>query len=196
MSNHVEKKRKLEVSTPPAQTGAAGLENYLNALAKQRLKMEFSLSEGRRLRVLSDTIIFEDEIKKKFVTLNFQQFSKIVSFLDDIDSDVAKVEKFQKIDANYDIGGSCFVTLSAGIKCVDIRYWYYQSDDSAPKPSKNGIGLRFSDWKAFKKNVSTIHYERPDIAAVVPCYYGADHYNQQGTFSCHSVFSRPSNTCI
>ena len=142
--------------------------------------MELALSEGRRLRVLSDMIVIEDEFKKKFVSLNFQQFSKIVSYLEEIDSDVEKLEKFQRLSASYDIGSKCFVTLSAGLKRVDVRYWYYESDDSTPMPTKNGIGLRFNEWKAFRNYVSTIHYERPDIAAVVPCYYGSDHFNQQG----------------
>jgi hypothetical protein len=168
--------------TPPAQTGAVGLENYLCALAKQRLRMELTLSEGRRLRVLPDMIVIEDEIKKKFVSLNFQKFAKIVSYLRDIDSDVEKLEKFHQINASYDIGGGWFVTMVAGFKRVDIRSWYYDTEDSSPLPTRNGIGLRFNEWKAFKKHVETIHRERPDIAAVVPCYDGSDHFNQQGLF--------------
>jgi hypothetical protein len=182
MSDCAEKKRRLEVSTPPAQTGSVGLENYLCALAKQQLRMELTLSEGRRLRVVSDMIVIEDEMKKKYVSLNFQQFSKIVSYLDDIDSVVSKLEKFHQINANYDIGGSWFVTLSAGIKRVDIRRWYYDTEDSSPVATRNGIGLRFNEWKTFTRHVETIHRERPDIAAVMPCYYGSDHFNQQGLF--------------
>ena len=88
------------------------------------------------------------------------------------------MKRYEEVNIRIDIGGKWFVTISNGIKVVDIRKWIQRDGNSFP--SRTGMALRFAEWEVFKKRVRTIHQMRSDIAAVVPCYMQSDHYNQLG----------------
>ena len=147
-------------------------ENVVWMMSATAFKMVLQLSEGRSIRVTKNLIVLEDEVQNKFAAFNFQKFCKIVGAIDEIDSTIENMKKMEEEDVNLrvDIGGKWYVTMTSGMKCVDIRRWL----------DRERMVLRFAEWEMFKKRVKTIHSVRPDIAAVVPCYMQGDHHNQLG----------------
>jgi hypothetical protein len=145
------------------------------------MKMVLSLSEGRSIRVTTNLIVLEDEVQGKFVSINFQKLSKIMEAVDEVDEAIQKMKSYEDSNLRIDIGGNWYLTMTTGVKCVDIRRWFPVGENF--RPSRNGIALRLGEWQLFKVRVKTIHQLRPDIAAVVPCYHQQDHYNQFGLYS-------------
>ena len=155
-------------------------ENVVWMMSATAFKMVLQLSEGRSIRVTKNLIVLEDEVQNKFAAFNFQKFCKIVGAIDEIDATIEKMKKMEEEDVNLrvDIGGKWYVTMTSGMKCVDIRRWIVR--DGHEFPSRTGMALRFAEWEMFKKRVKTIHSVRADIASVVPCYMQGDHHNQLG----------------
>ena len=155
-------------------------ENAVWMTSATAFKMVLQLSEGRSIRVTKNLIVLEDEVQNKFAAFNFQKFCKIVGAIDEIDATIEKMKKMEEEDVNLrvDIGGKWYVTMTSGMKCVDIRRWIVR--DGHEFPCRTGMALRFAEWEMFKKRVKTIHSVRADIAAVVPCYMQGDHHNQLG----------------
>ena len=155
-------------------------ENAVWMTSATAFKMVLQLSEGRSIRVTKNLIVLEDEVQNKFAAFNFQKFCKIVGAIDEIDATIEKMKKMEEEDVNLrvDIGGKWYVTMTSGMKCVDIRRWIVR--DGHEFPSRTGMALRFAEWEMFKKRVKTIHSVRADIAAVVQCYMQGDHHNQLG----------------
>jgi hypothetical protein len=134
------------------------------------------------LRVTASFVVLEDEIKEKRIVLNFQKFAKITARLSDIDEAITKQHLDQSSQYRQDIGGSWFVTIGNGYRCVDVRKWFANQYGQL-RPSRNGMSLQYPEWDKFKEIVNEIRQDRPDVAAVVPCYLGGDHQNQEGKFS-------------
>jgi hypothetical protein len=144
------------------------------------MKMVLSLSEGRSIRVTRSLIVLEDEVQAKFVSFNFQKLSKIMQAVHAVDEAIEKMKNYEDSNLRIDIGGNWYLTMTTGVKCVDIRRWFHVGDNY--RPSKNGMALRLGEWQLFKQRVKTIHQLRPDIAVVIPCYHQQDHNDQLGEF--------------
>lgn len=142
------------------------------------LKMVLPLSEGRSIRVTTNLIVLEDEVRVKFVSFNFQKLSKIMAAVDEVDGAIEKMKNYEDCNLRINIGGNWYLTITTGVKCVDIRRWFLVGENY--RPSRNGMALRLAEWQVFKCQVKTIHQYRPDIAAVIPCYRQEDHNNQFG----------------
>lgn len=142
----------------------------------------YEFGEGRYLRITASFVVLEDEINEKRVVLNFQKFVKITSRLDDIDEAIVKQRLDSRAHYRQDIGGSWFVTIGNGYRCVDIRKWFTDRNGKS-RPTRNGMSLRYVEWDKFKEIANDVRHQRPDVAAVEPCYQSGDHQNQEGEFS-------------
>ena len=177
-----------ETATTAAAAAAAATLSPLTMVAQPKqwfaapnvMKMVLSLSEGRSVRVTTNLIVLEDEVQAKFVSFNFQKLSKIMEAVHAVDESIEKMKNYEDSNLRIDIAGNWYLTMTTGVKCVDIRRWFRVEKNY--RPSKNGMALRLSEWQLFKQRVKTIHQLRPDIAAVTPCYRQQDHNDQLGNF--------------
>lgn len=147
----------------------------------------YEFGEGRFLRLTASLVVFEDEIAEKRIALNFQKYVKIVEKIASIDEAIAKQRDDSASNFLLDIGGSWFLSVGNGYRCVDIRKWYTDHSGNV-RPSRIGLSLRYPEWEKFKEIVNEIRQHRPDVAAVVPCYNGGDHQNQEGRHNLSSFF--------
>jgi len=51
-------------------------------------------------------------------------------------------------------------------------------------PTKEGIALRFKEWRDLCTLITTINNSFPCLASAQPCYYDDDHMNQLGWMQC------------
>ena len=140
---------------------------------------KIKIGDIRYVRATYEYVIIEDELTHRHAMLNFQKFAKLYYSTDDINAAVEKVCLNQEVvNFRQHIGGAWYVSVTSGFKCVDIRKYFMI--DGQLKPTRIGIGLRMSEWENLVKAIPSIHADRPDIAATVPCYLREDHNNQQG----------------
>jgi len=112
-------------------------------------------------------------------------------FRQEISSVTAAIDKVvaghENVKVQLHIGGACYVSITSGIKCVDMRKFYRpcgaKSDDEI-KPTWKGVALRFEEWAHMCSLVDTINTDYPSLADGQPCDYGDDHMNQIGYLEC------------
>ena len=143
----------------------------------------YEFGEGRFLRLTASLVVLEDEINEKRIALNFQKYVKIAAKIASIDEAIVNQRDDARSHCLLDIGGSWFLSVGNGYRCVDIRKWYTDCSGKV-RPSRVGLSLRYPEWEKFKEIVNEIRQHRPEVAAVVPCYNGGDHQNQEGKRNC------------
>ena len=94
------------------------------------------------------------------------------------------------VNERIDIGGNWIVSVSTGMKNVDIRKWFYDKEHNL-HPTKIGMSLKLAEWDKLKIHVGTIHVNREDIAAVQPCFFQDDHLNASFGFGPGAQGGRP-----
>jgi len=82
------------------------------------------------------------------------------------------------------IGGSHYVSVTTGFRCVDFRKWF-QPRDKKPKLTRKGIALNLNQWVLMRKIVEAINNDHPVLAAALPCYMQDVHL---ATFECRECY--------
>jgi Transcriptional Coactivator p15 (PC4) len=171
------------METPSARDKAASALQNGNAPLKRSFSRRcYEFGEGRFLRMTARFVVFEDEIKEKRIVLNFQKYAKFTAKIVNIDEAIENQRHDARAQFRLDIGGSWFVSIGNGYRCVDIRKWFTDHNGKA-RPSRSCMSLRYDEWEKFKEIVDEIRQHRPDIASVIPCYMSGDHQNQEGTLT-------------
>ena len=112
------------------------------------VESRYKIGEIRYVRPTADHVIIEDDLTRKNALLNHQKWSNMMMWLQDINEAIAKFHDNQEIvKFRRHIGGAYYVSVTSGIHCVDIRKFYLL--DEKLMPSRDGIGLRFSEWENF-----------------------------------------------
>jgi len=126
---------------------------------------------------------------KKYPTRKGVCFSKVRwatfrSHLDEIDRNVELLKAHQPVEYSQHIGGKYYVTISTGIKCVNIRRYFLPPNSTKEQPTRSGIALRLDEWEVLKSKIDKLHQHIPELKAARPCYDTNDHANQLGYLSC------------
>jgi len=80
------------------------------------------------------------------------------------------------------IGGAYYVSVTSGIRCVDLHKFYKQfgSEDGEIKPTRHGVALRLEEWVSLYTLIADINATYPHARV------GSDddHLNQMGWLNC------------
>jgi hypothetical protein len=89
----------------------------------------------------------------------------------------------QDVKLQLNVGGGCFVGVTRGFYCVDVRKFYYLPGVGV-RPTKTGIALRLYEWARLKVVAEEIRHRHPKVADAQPCFFESTHFNQLGAMGC------------
>ena len=82
-------------------------------------------------------------------------------------------------DMRLHVGYNWCVSVTMGIRCVDIRQWYMYRRRTL-KPGRNGIALRVPEWQKLVEIVPEMNSRSSKLENANICF----HENQQGRWLC------------
>ena len=121
---------------------------------------------------------------KKGVCFNKTRWATFRTHLDEIDRSVELLKADQPVEYSQHIGGKYYVTISRGIKCVNIRRYFLPPNCTKERPTRSGIALRLDEWETLTAKINDLHEKLPELKVASPCYAGEDHANQLGYLNC------------
>ena len=106
--------------------------------------------------------------------------------MDDVNKNIqALIGGDQNVKCLQHIGGTYYVSVNSGYRCVNIRKWFQPLDLKGEiKPTKTGVALRLNEWTDLCTLVNVINSSYSSLGSAQPCYYGDDHLNQLGWLNC------------
>ena len=77
------------------------------------------------------------------------------------------------IKLQLQIGGTYYISVTTGIRCVDFRKFFKQfgSEDGEIKPTRHGVALRLEEWASLCKLIDDINAAYPTLGSAQTCYY-------------------------
>jgi Transcriptional Coactivator p15 (PC4) len=91
--------------------------------------------------------------------------------LSQVDEAVNQLITKQYVQLNLHLGGKCYISVTTGFACVDIREYYFNRTTKEVKPCKKGIALRISEWVALKDVVQQLNKKHAALADARSCAY-------------------------
>jgi len=130
------------------------------------------LSDQRMLTIDSDYDIMitdnKDNLKEAFFT--GKRFAFLMMKMEDINREVSKAIDGKCIDTRLHIGGAWHISLTHGIRCVDIRKFFKDSQGNI-RPTKRGISLSYSEWNTLMNVAARIESELDAFKAISSCWH-------------------------
>lgn len=126
---------------------------------------------------------------KKGVSLNLMQYKNLLAALDltitpAFTNDQKELQFKAAKNGSHHLGANVFVSARQDNPCVDIRQYWKPSNYTTIVPTKRGLCLRPTEFKALQSYISDIEKLLPELKDVIPCYMRDDHSNQLGMMSC------------
>ena len=66
--------------------------------------------------------------------------------MDEVDEQLNLMWQEQNVAYRYHYGGGWHVSVTTGLKCVDLRKWYLRFGKTKVIPTRTGIALRLPEW--------------------------------------------------
>ena len=113
------------------------------------MPVNYSLGQNRYLSVKKldgdlHVTIGEKDTDSKTITFPSRRWAQFVATIGQVDEAVNNLLAKQYVQLNQHIGGKCYLSVTTGFACVDIRQYYYNALKGS-SPSKNGIALRLPE---------------------------------------------------
>jgi len=151
---------------------------------------------NRKLNIIMGEVkISSISMPEKHVTLTTSRWSRLMSFLRQINIELEEIELYvRSIAYRAHIGDNCYVSVTSGFDCVDIRHFYvpYGLQCDQVCPSCNGLAHRLDMWKHLLKLVPTIHKRHPELIIAEP----SDEENSQKAILVHCGYTLLTNTSL
>lgn len=109
--------------------------------------------------------IMEDK-SDKFVRFPLGRWVQFVLSCDLIDEQLKTLET---ANLQWHVGNGIHVCVSAGIKCVDLRRFYWNSTLGQAKATREGIAIRLPEYERLKEAMTKLHEKNPEIVLTQPC---------------------------
>jgi hypothetical protein len=85
----------------------------------------YRIGETRFLKLRKEYMLLEDTESKKFLIISFQKWKRLMDLVEEIDDSINRVSnREENFSFRQHIGGGCFVSVTSGIRRVDIRKFY------------------------------------------------------------------------
>jgi hypothetical protein len=150
--------------------------------------MKYVLGENRFLIVKKTKDVYcitiTDTKAPKSAEFSAVRWASFTRCIDIIDENVKCLRERQNVNYLNHIGGGWYVSVTTGVRCVDIRKFYELLGQLQPRPTKTGFALRLPEWETLKAIIPKLHTDFPELATTTPCYLGLDHSNLEGMLQC------------
>ena len=117
-------------------------------------------------------IIIKDTQSAAEAVFHKARWTFFVRFLSEIEEAVQKLKEGKDADLALVIhyGGGWQVSVTAGIRCVDLRRFFLAVDGKI-RPTRHGIGLRLPEWQTLKYVVHQMRIDFPDLDCALGCFH-------------------------
>jgi hypothetical protein len=83
------------------------------------------------------------------------------------------------------VGANVILKVIKDNPCVEVRKYCMPPNQTEVVPTKKGLCLRLTEYKALRDCVYDIENNLPELKNVIPCYMRDDHNNQLGMLKCN-----------
>jgi hypothetical protein len=154
----------------------------------------YSLGANRTLvakRVIDGFVVtIKDSGTEKFIELSTKGWLAFAKIIADIDNSVKDL--YERRNANFfeTIDIDCYVSVTTGFQCVDIRRFYTLPHTNTLKPTRKGIAIRLTEWETMKSIAKQMAADIPELAPPAPVFPDAqqwpehDHFNLEDYLQC------------
>ena len=158
---------------------------------------EYPIDETKRVVVSkkgSEYFVTIEEIgsQTKTVALPAKRWAVLITILPDIENSVNALKTNQSVKFSTHLGGGYFTSVNTGFFCVDIREFYYNKKEGAPKPTKHGIALNLVQWDQFKDIIQLINLHFPRLSKTQMCI----HSDLNDLYKCTECRPFPQDTSV
>ena len=119
---------------------------------------------------------------KRGVSFTPSTWATLVFNANDIDVKVKELVTETNFEYRVHLGKAVFCTVTSGYYFVNIRRYFLL--EGKLQPTKSGICLKLAEWNCLKGYFDAIKTTTPELAEALPCFFSADHANQQGDAEC------------
>ena len=124
-------------------------------------------------------ILIREESSEKFIQLTAQRWNNLMDLREAIDENVQKVlNEVEPVNFRRHLGGGVYVSVTSGIKCVDVRL-FYPNRNLGPRPTQSGFAFRLPEWTSMKLIMEEINKQFPELINYDSCFLRGDHNNQE-----------------
>ena len=166
------------------------------AVAKRNASMKsYAFGENRSISITKNIVTISDSGEKaKSIELTAQRFVTFVFYLKDVEENLRKLCAGEYVNFRQHIGGAWYLSVSTGIKCMDIRQFYRPLFGFEEKPTKTGIAIRLPEWIAFVAAVQQLMRENEQLTNIHVC--GDQHMTIDDALVCRECnpFPEPQGT--
>ena len=143
---------------------------------------KYEIDDKRHIVVKKDEVVMLEDGSQKKATFSYPRWTCFTQQFDEIDDALAKLVKGEpEVKLFVHIGGAWHVSVTSGVRCIDIRK-FFKRDDGSIKPTRTGFAIRLREWDRVKQLVATINTHHPKVAEA---WMQGDHYNQEGAVMCN-----------
>ena len=103
------------------------------------------------------------------------RWATFVKYLDEIDEAVRLLKDQKSVDYSQHLGGILYVTVSTGVKCINIRKFYLPPHCKKEMPTRTGISLRIGEWDTLLDKINELHQQFPELKTAKPCFAQDNH---------------------
>lgn len=157
------------------------------------MSSKFCIGDNRYLvynKKAATVTIMEDK-SDKFVRLPLIRWTQLVLSFDFVDEQLKSLET---ANLQWHIGNGIHVCVSAGIKCVDIRRFYWNKTMGQVKPTREGLALRLPEYEKLKEAMVKLHDKHPEVASAQPCLMThSDQASMQQCAECNPFGLQPNS---
>jgi len=133
-----------------------------------KVKRLLSIRSSRYVDVDSEkqvTVRGESNIVKHAV-FSAVRWVKFCEQISSIDAAIERAITLKLTNYRCHVGGNWHIMINDQIPFVDIRRWYWRSDENELRPSQVGIALTFVQWNNLKTVINEIKDE-----SIESCWY-------------------------
>ena len=130
-----------------------------------KVKRSLSIGSSRYIDVDSEKqVAVRDETNiVKHAVFSAVRLVKFCEQISNIDAAIERAITLKLTNYRCHIGGNWHITVNDEMPFVDIRRWYWRSDENALRPSQVGIALTFVQWNNLKTVIDEIKDEFEDV---------------------------------
>jgi hypothetical protein len=108
--------------------------------------------------------------------LNCSQIGCLMLVLDYIQTLITDILNNKQINFSSHLGAGKYVTVNSPYQCVNIRQWSTTENGEKPRPTLEGISIKFKEWDRFRNFLSDIEALPGMFDLLKPCYMTHDTY--------------------
>ena len=132
------------------------------------MSSKFCIGDNRYLvyNKKTATVTLMEDKSDKFVRFPLKRWTQFILSCDLVDDNLKSLET---ANLQWHLGNGIHVCVSAGIKCVDLRRFYWNTTLGQARPTREGLALKLFQYEKLKTAMVKLHEKHPEVASAQPC---------------------------